>query len=130
MFLFNLLLRLLLALALIVPIIVISKYSYNYTAYGLSIYGLYLVCYLFIQSIFSVLNDNYSWSKWSLVKRKRNIYENLGLYNIIVVGYREDPGYYKMCLESLKNIKTTKGVNTIVHSITIMTFSIPPDTTT
>lgn len=104
MFSFNLLLRFLLALALIVPIIVISKYSYNYTAYGLSIYGLYLVCYLFIQSIFSVLNDNYDWSKWSFVKRKSNVYDNLGLYNIIVVGYREDPKYYKMCLESLKNI--------------------------
>ena len=100
-------LRFILALGLILPLILASKFFYNYTAYGLSIYGLYLIFYLFIQSVFSIINENYNWSNWSLVKRKRNMnfdINNLELYNIIVVGHREDPEYYKMCLKSLKNI--------------------------
>lgn len=105
--LFSILLRFFLVLTLIVPLIIFSKYFYNYTSYGLSIYGLYLICYLFIQCTFSIINKHYTWSKWPLVKRKRNLnldINNLDLYNVIVVGYREDPEYYKMCLESLKNI--------------------------
>lgn len=104
---FSILLRFFLALTLILPLIILSKYFYNYTAYGLSIYGIYLICYLSIQSVFSAINENYSLSNWSLIKRKRNLnldINNIGLYNVIVVGYREDPEYYKMCLESLKNI--------------------------
>jgi hyaluronan synthase len=103
MFLFNILLRIFLALALIVPIIVM----YNYTTYGLSVYGIYLFLYLCIQGTFSIINEHYEWSKWLLVKKKRNInvdINNIGLYNILVVGYREDPKYYTRCLESLKNI--------------------------
>lgn len=105
--LFSILLRFFLVLTLIVPLIIFSKYFYNYTSYGLSIYGLYLICYLFIQSMFSIINKHYTWSKWPLVKRKRNLnldINNLELYDVIAVGYKEDPEYYKMCLESLKNI--------------------------
>lgn len=103
----SLFLRLVLAIGLILPLILLSKYLYSYSIYGISIYGIYLICYLSIQSVFSILNDDYSWIHWKLQLRKHNInldINNLGLYNIIVVGYKEDPEYYKKCLESLKNI--------------------------
>lgn len=104
---FSCLSRLILSLGLILPLIIFSKYFYKYTIYGISIYGIYLICYLLIQSVFSILNEKYNWFGWKLEKLKRNInldINSLGLYNIIVVGRREDPVYYTMCLESLKNI--------------------------
>lgn len=99
--------RLILSLGLILPLIIFSKYFYKYTIYGISIYGIYLICYLLIQSVFSVVNEKNNWFGWKLSLKKRNLnldINTLGLYNIIVVGRREDPCYYTMCLESLKNI--------------------------
>ena len=106
-FIFSYFLRSVLSVGLILPLIIFSKYFYKYTIYGLSIYGIYLICYLLIQSVFSVVNEKYNWFGWKLEKIKRSVnvdVNSLGLYNIIVVGRREDICYYTMCLESLKNI--------------------------
>ena len=104
------LLPVLLACILIIPIVL--QYTLHFhiiinNKITTSIYGIYLFVYLLIQFVFSYLNNlgYYNIKKETLLTTEFS--QNLNiiskpLINLIVVGYKEDPIYYKTCLESIK----------------------------
>jgi len=71
-----------------------------------SIYGIYLAKYLLIQMIFAVLNNNYYKKEYNDINK---LYETKKdkKYNIMCVGYKEDPILFENCLISIKKIETT-----------------------
>ena len=71
-----------------------------------SIYGIYLALYLLTQMIFGVLNNNYYKREYT-DKDINKIYEirKDKKYNIMCVGYKEDPVLFENCLNSLKQIE-------------------------
>lgn len=85
----------------------------NKGIFTLSIYGAYIIFYMSIQIIFSFLN-------------RRNI-NNIniknpsvtGNYNILAVGYREDPFLFEKCLKSILLIYNT-GNNENINKIFIV----------
>lgn len=76
--------------------------------FTLSIYGVYMIFYMLIQMIFAYLNK----------RRVEKIYENnpeiSGKYNILVVGYREDPLIFKKCLESILLLDKKENINKVI----------------
>ena len=105
MFLFSIIIRLcivfLLLSVIIVPIVLQQVYNIgigNSAGYYFSFYSIVLFAYVFIQFVFSIINN------------KRQTYLNLNdeldnehdskKINICVIGYRENPIYFKQCLES------------------------------
>lgn len=94
-------------LVLLLTIPVILQYIYNWSiqfkinskSFNISLYGIYLLVYLLLQFVFSSLN-NFKWKSY-INKRSANI---LNKINLMVVGYREDISYYRMCLESIKKL--------------------------
>lgn len=88
-------------------IFILSIYILSYVyELNFSIYGIILFMFLFIQLIFSICNRN---------KLKRLSYNNNKKINILVVGYREDPHFWKKCIESI--ILQTISFQTILFSI-------------
>jgi hyaluronan synthase len=94
-------------LVIITPLIL--QYIFHWEIldfYG--IYGIYLSTYLIIQFIFAILNNRHyrqkSLTQNALADKVPLTKETNSKINVMVVGYREDPEYFKMCLESLKLI--------------------------
>ena len=75
----------------VIMIIYISSYVFSL---NFSIYGLILFSFLFTQLILSILNKR-DLCNLSFNKNKK--------INILVVGYRENPEYWKKCIESILN---------------------------
>lgn len=100
---FRLFLVLCVILLLIIPIILQYIYGWNIffwandKTYHISVYGLYLLSYMLLQFIFAELNN---WKTRS-TNNKRSA-QVLSKVNLMVVGYKEDADYFRMCLESVK----------------------------
>ena len=101
-------LHLILLLCLIIPIILQYIYHWNVNFNSnnnviyISVYGIYLFIYLFIQFIFSFMNN---FIKYTGEDKTENENENNNsLINLIIVGYKENPQYFKNCLISIKTI--------------------------
>jgi len=102
----------LMVLLVVVPIILQYIYGWgfwfrlNNKTYNISVYGFYLFSYILIQGVFSILNDisikRIILNKDKDEKNKNEKGEGVPKINIMVVGYKEDPIYYKMCLESIR----------------------------
>jgi hyaluronan synthase len=98
----------LMVLLLVIPIILQYIYgwgfffSLNNKTYNISVYGLYLLSYILIQGVFSILNDISIKGIITNKEKVTNEVEGVPKINIMVVGYKEDPIYYKMCLESIR----------------------------
>jgi hyaluronan synthase len=94
-------------IALILPILL--QYTLHWKImndkehnYSFSVYAVYLIVYLFIQFVFAYLNNKgYQIIKTKSTSESERESERK-LVNIIVVGYKENPEYYKNCLESIK----------------------------
>jgi hyaluronan synthase len=92
-----------LVLLLVIPIILQYIFGWNvfffisYKRYNISVYGFYLFGYMLLQFMLAVINNRLK--VWKMDKRSGLVLKKV---NIMVVGYREDPVYYKMCLESIK----------------------------
>ena len=85
--------------------------------YSFSVYAVYLTVYLIVQFIFAYLNNK----GYNIIKSKNEIGNGNGngneskLVNIIVVGYKEKPEYFKKCLESIKvSYYNSKNINKII----------------
>lgn len=89
----------------LIPIIlqhILTFYDNVYQTIHLSIYGLYICVYTLVQILFSWINSS---------KMKSKLNEIAHDYcNILVVGYREDAEYFKMCLQSIRDL-TSHSVN-------------------
>jgi hyaluronan synthase len=89
-------------LLLIIPIIL--QYIYGWSiffwiddkTYNISVYGFYLLGYMILQFLFAILNN-----KLKEVDNSGNVINKV---NIMIVGNKEDPLYYRMCLESILNV--------------------------
>lgn len=69
----------------------------------ISLYGIYILCYFTIQVVFSILNNTYKIKNiTNKAKRECTIF---GKINLLIVGYKEDPEYFKLCLQSIKELK-------------------------
>ena len=88
-------------------IFILCIYTSSYIfSLNFSIYGIILFTFLFIQLLFSIFNKN---------NLKNLHFDKTKKINLLVVGYREDPEYWKQCLESIK--KQTISFQTILFSI-------------
>lgn len=89
--------------ALIIPIILQYIYKWNFTLQiykniiYISTYGIYLFVYLIIQFLFSFINNHIKYNNLDSNTVDQAV-------NIIIVGHKEDPDFFKSCLESIKNI--------------------------
>lgn len=90
---------------ILVFILIIYISSYIFSLH-FSIYGLILFSFLFTQLIFSILNKK---------DLKDLCFDSKKKINILIVGYRENPDYWKKCIESIK--KQTISFKTILFSI-------------
>lgn len=73
--------------------------------FTLSVYGLYVVLYMTVQMVFAYLNR----------RRIQQIHLNCPdiaeKYNVLVVGYREDPALFTKCLASLTHMNHADNIN-------------------
>lgn len=80
--------------------------------FTISVYGIYLFIYMILQFCFSFLNNrgirniknNTNINNSGNLNRIINTDNINNITNILVVGYKEDPEYYRMCLESIKTV--------------------------
>lgn len=77
----------------------------------ISAYGIYIIFYTLIQITFAHLNRR------KMEKISNDAIQSTLMYNILVVGYREDPILYKKCLESLKDLLHDKKIAKIIAVI-------------
>ena len=98
----KLVLRILLAIGIIITIVVcyslsitISIYSYN-----LGIYFITITSYTLCQVVFSLLN-RYNKSYLSVNSGEYDTEHSSKLINVTISGYREDPIFFKDCLQSV-----------------------------
>lgn len=88
---------------LVVPIIL--QYIYGWSlffwidnkGYNISVYGFYLLGYMLLQFLFAILNNK-------RLKKVENTKDFVDKVNMMIVGNKEDPMYYRMCLESILNV--------------------------
>lgn len=59
----------------------------------ISVYGIYAIFYMIIQMTFAFLNRR-------IMENVSQNIENGSLYNVLIVGYREDPVLFRACLKS------------------------------
>lgn len=84
-------------LLIVVPIILQYIYGWNVffwinnKTYNISVYGFYLLGYMLLQFIFSTLNN----------KKKVDYNDRILKVNMMIVGNKENPDYYRMCLNSV-----------------------------
>jgi hyaluronan synthase len=85
--------------------------------YSFSVYAVYLTVYLIVQFILAYLNNK----GYNIIKSKNENGNGNGngneskLVNIIIVGYKEKPEYFKKCLESIKvSYYNSKNINKII----------------
>jgi len=100
---------------LIVPIIlqhVLTYFAPIYNITHISLYGFYLILYSTIQILFSTLNNARVPKKSSELLATS---DELPKTNIVIVGYKENDKYFKMCLESVKAIaESSIHVNKVI----------------
>src|SRR6476660_7739369 len=82
----------------------------------LSVYGIYMIFYMSIQILFSFLNRR----NIQKIHEKNPIVN--GKYNILAVGYREDPILFEKCLKSISLLSNNQNnVNNVnIHKIFIV----------
>ena len=98
-------------LSLIIPIIL--QYTLHWKNL-FSVYAIYLIFYLLIQFIFSYFNNK----GYNIIKGKTEQQSESELVNIIIIGYKENPEYYKNCLESIKeSYYNSQCINKIIAVI-------------
>ncbi len=97
----NVLILVVLIGVLVVPIVL--QYVLNWDLLFISVYGIYMLVYLMIEFILAFVNNNYGNRYTNTVALKNNM-----CCNLMVVGWREDEKYFKMCLESIKMINEEK----------------------
>jgi hyaluronan synthase len=73
----------------------------------LSVYGIYIIFYMNIQILFSFLNRR----KIQKIYEKNTLVN--GKYNILAVGYKEDPILFEKCLKSIASISNIENINKI-----------------
>lgn len=108
----NILLSIMAIIIMFLPIIIAFVFNLKIAErkdyFTLSIYGIYMIFYMIIQMVFSFLNK----------RRIENIHKKtnriIGKYNILVVGYREDPILFKKCLVSIKNLTHQENINKVL----------------
>ena len=112
-----------LVILLLIPVIL--QYIYGWGIhfrvgdrdYNVSVYGFYLLGYMVLQFVFALANNLQNSKQTNRVYETQDSQKvNLDRVqlesnaqqrvNIIVVGYREDPEYFKGCLESIRTIST------------------------
>jgi hypothetical protein len=87
---------------LVVPIILQYIYGWGLffwidnKSYNISVYGFYLLGYMILQFLFAILNNK--------LKEVDNSGDVINKVNMMIVGNKEDPLYYRMCLESILNV--------------------------
>jgi hyaluronan synthase len=101
---FRLFFVLCLILLLIVPIVLQYIYGWGVffsvesKSYNISVYGFYLLSYMLIQFVFAAINK----TKWvKMAGDTRRSARIVSKVNVMVVGHKEDPDYFRMCLDSL-----------------------------
>lgn len=105
---FRLFLVLCVILLLVIPITLQYIYGWNVLfwidskTYNISVYGFYLLAYTLIQFVFATINS-YKWKRETSDNRSGRIVSKV---NIMVVGHKENPDYFKMCLESVYTTST------------------------
>ena len=106
---------------LLVPIILQYNYQWSFTQfpqYTFSIYSVYLLIYTTIQYVLSYLNNRVTHS------RTYSTEASVPLCNIMVVGWKEEPEYFRNCLES---IHTTLCNLYNIHKIFVIIDGDAPD---
>ena len=101
----NVLILIILVGVLVIPIIL--QYILKWDLLVLSVYGVYMLVYLIAEFILAFINNKYG-NRYT----KTISLNNTMLCNIIVVGWRENEKYFKMCLESIKCVNK-ENVNKI-----------------
>lgn len=106
------LLSILIVILLIVPIILQYVLKFKIISPYISIYGIYLLIYICIQLILSLVNNI---SKIKELESSYIITQHNETMNIMVVGYKENPNYFSLCINSLKESeKTIFNINKIL----------------
>lgn len=110
---FRLFLVLCVILLLVIPIVLQYIYGWNVffsineKTYNISVYGFYLLGYVLLQFIFAGINNIKLQKSQSDTRRSAKIIKRT---NVMVVGHKEDPEYFRMCLESVNTV-TSNVVN-------------------
>lgn len=102
---FKIAIRVLIVLVLIalivVPLVLQNVYGFSIdtgVSFYLSFYSIVLFSYIFVQMVFANLNNRRK--TYLKTNGEEDIHHSLQKINICVVGYRENPLYFKQCLES------------------------------
>lgn len=109
-------LSIILFIALVVPIVIqyiLKIYFVDIRGVTITIYGWYILIYLIFQLTFAVIN-NYTRTKQC---KKQDVSIESGdstLFNIVVVGYRENPEYFRKCLASIKEVSLSSSVHKVI----------------
>lgn len=99
-------------LLIFAPIIVIYFSDVSLVQLNIiSAYGIYIVFYTMVQITFAYLNRK------KMQKISDGIIQTSLRYNVLIVGYREDPELYRKCLESVKNLLGEKKIYKIIAVI-------------
>jgi hyaluronan synthase len=75
--------------------------------FTLSVYGLYMVFYMCLQMIFAYFNRH------RVLKINKDSPEISGKYNLLVVGFREDPILFRNCLKSIMELSHSENLHRI-----------------
>lgn len=118
---FKYVLAAILVVLLVAPIIVqyvLKIYFVEVQGVTITIYGWYILIYLVFQLSFAVIN-NYTRKKQCKEQGELGIEKGCTtLFNIVVVGYRENPEYFRNCLLSIKDSSVKESsVNKVIVMI-------------
>lgn len=107
-----------LLLSLVVPIIlqyVLKVYFVQFNRITITIYGWYILFYLLIQFVLAFLNNRFTKQQAS----KSSIESDLSSSFIaLVVGYKENPAYFRNCLTSVSLLQHTHKVFVVIDGNT------------
>lgn len=103
----NILLLIVLIGVLVVPIVL--QYVFNWDLLVLSVYGVYMLVYLITEFILAFMNNKFGNRYNKVITVKNDM-----LSNLMVVGWRENEQYFKLCLESIKMIDKLNRIYIIV----------------
>lgn len=97
----NILILIVLIGVLVIPIVL--QYILKWDLLVISVYGVYMLVYLITEFILAFVNNKFGNKYTKTISLNNSI-----LCNLIVVGWRENERYFKMCLESIKNVNKDK----------------------
>lgn len=98
---------LLIVCPIVISIVFNIKIAQESIYFTFSVYGAYIIFYTLIQMFFSYLNKR---------KVEKHVLYNpvvSGKYNIVIVGYREDPVLFENCLTSIRNLECAHHIHKI-----------------